>query len=286
MIKLDLHFFDGAAGAAGATGASEGAAEGTAAAEGTEQTNAAEDRKAAYAKLKADYKAEFDHDVKTQLDSRFRSQKAIESRLKAADPVLQALGAKYGIDPGDTASLQKAIETDTAYYEQEAQERGVTVEQLRESKKLLAENERLRAMNQSAEQEAQMNRDLANWGQQAEQAKALYPEIDLSAELGDPVNGERFFNLLHIGGVDVQAAYELIHPEVRDARIQRGTALVAQMAQQRTLDTIKANGMRPAENGAGTPANGKTDPAKMTPEQRREINERVMRGEKVDLRTL
>ena len=86
--------------------------------------------------------------------------------------------------------------------------------------------------------------------------------------------------------MSVQDAYELVHPEARDARIQRGTAMVAKLSQQQTLDTIKAKGMRPTENGAGGGASAVTfDPAKMTPEQRREINQRAMRGEAIDLRT-
>jgi len=282
-IKLNLRFFDGAA------AGSAPAAEATGGAESTQQAAAKatpEDRASAYAKFKAEYKSEFSKDFEAQLGDRLKSHAELKNRMKALDPILSALGSKYGADPSDIESLQRAIDSDESYFEREAEEEGLTVAQLKEQKRLREQVEAFKAEKANAEREAATRQKLVEWGQQGEQLKALYPDFDLGLEANNPDTGEKFLALLKGGLVGVQDAYELVHPEARDARIQRGTAIVAKLSQQQTLDTIKAKGMRPSENGAGGNASAVTfDPNKMTPEQRREINLRAMRGEAIDLRT-
>lgn len=289
FVKLNLRFFDGAGASAGAapTGADGGADGQTAnAAEAQVTTTTQIDRAAEYAKLKADYKAEFSKDFEVQLADRLKGHRAIEARVKAVDPILTALASKYGVDPTDTDSLQKAIDSDESYYEREAEEEGLTVAQLKRQKALEAEVAAFKQERESAERDTLARQKLNEWTEQGVKLKGLYPGFDLAAEAKDPNTGDKFLKLLQGGLVNVQDAYELVHPEARDQRIQRGTAIVAQLAQQQTLDTIKAKGMRPNENGAGGNASSvKTDVSKMTPEQRRELNERAMRGEKIDLRT-
>lgn len=54
------------------------------------------------------------------------------------------LAQKYGVDPGDLEKLSSAIEEDDSYYEDEATRRGLTVQQLKEMKRIERENETLR----------------------------------------------------------------------------------------------------------------------------------------------
>lgn len=283
-IKLNLRFFDGAAGAAegGAPTAQTAPAGGTASAA---DANPAEDRAAAYARFKTEYKDMYTADFQRQMDARFKDHKALEGRMKSLDPVLTSLAVKYGVDAKDPVALQQAIDADTASYEQEAEEAGLTVEQLVRTKRLEAEVNAYRAQQESAQREAATNQKLAEWSTQAEKLKTLYPDFDLAAEANNPESGTSFLKLLETGLMDVQKAYEVIHPDVVEARIARGVSYVAEMTQKQTLDTIKAKGMRPSENGAGMPANTKFDVTKATPEQRRAWNERAMRGEAIDLRT-
>jgi hypothetical protein len=288
-IKLNLRFFDGAA-AGAAPAATATAAESTAPAQSAATEPAAEappavDRKAEYAKLKAEYKDEFKREFEGQLHARLRTHVEASEKLKAISPVVMELSAKYGVVANDPDALRQAIANDKAYYETEAAEKGLTVDQLRTMRKLEADVAAARAEKEQAQYAQYMEKRTQELEQQTAKARELYPDIDLVAEGNDPVTGDRFTKLLKAGLVDVLEAYELIHPERKNERIQRGLSLVAQMTQQQTLDTVRAKGMRPSENGAsGVPSAVKNDPSKWTPEERREINDRVMRGETIDLR--
>lgn len=63
-------------------------------------------------------------------------------------------------------------------------------------------------------------------------------------------------------------------------------AYTAQKTQQRIVDSIRANGMRPAENGntpSATPVMVKRDPSSFTKKDRNEIARRAEMGQKVVL---
>ncbi|HNW87269.1 MAG TPA: hypothetical protein PLP25_02945 [Candidatus Limiplasma sp.] len=291
MLRLNLRFFDGGAGdGAGASSGAEGAATGlNASAEAIPgaqvSTDKGDERLAAYEKFKGENKDLFSADFNKQLDARFKSAKHTEARLNEVNPVLQALEGKYGTKPGDVPALLKAIESDTAYFEQEAEERGMTVEQLKHVKTLESELARRNQEEADRQRDEARDRKLTEWNDQAEKAKAVYPQLDLLAEMNDPQTGERFFKLMASGLIDVQTAYETVHPEQRDARITAASGMIAKMTQQQTLDTIRARGMRPAENGlhSTTPASLKKDVSKLTREERDDLARRALRGEAIEL---
>ena len=108
------------------TDGTQDAAEKSKPAEKAKQTP--EQRRAEFERLiKEEYKDEFAQRTQQLIDRRFRETKTLQSQLQALSPVMELLAEKYGVKPGDTAGLAKAIEEDSSYYEDAAVEKGVTV---------------------------------------------------------------------------------------------------------------------------------------------------------------
>ena len=78
--------------------------------------------------------------------NRLKGQKETVEKYNALAPTLETLAKKYGVDASDINALNKAIEEDDAYYEEEALEKGVTVEQLKQFKKMERENAELKKL--------------------------------------------------------------------------------------------------------------------------------------------
>ena len=307
--QLDLQLFaDGGAGAAGGTGA-EGATGVTATAAvpqtkgvksnplanvvygkqdggvqvATAQENAADtdpvappDRNAEFEKLiKGEYKDLYDQRVQDTVQKRLKGSKETEATLKALTPTLEKLAQKYGVDPSNIEALNKAIEDDDSYYEQEALEKGVSVEQLKEFKKMEKENAELKRMQQEQDAKEKGAKLYAQWMDQAEKAKTVYPSFDLRAEMGNP----KFLDLLR-ANIDVRTAYEVIH---KDDIIPAAMQFTAKAVEQKLTNKIIAGGARPSENGISSQsaAQVKSDVSQLTKADRAEIIRRVQRGEKI-----
>lgn len=243
-------------------------------------------RRAEFEKLiKGDYKDLFDERAQKIIDARFKENKTLEeqaNRAKALDPVLELLSTKYGIDSSDVENLVKAIQQDDSYYEEEAAQKGLTVEQLKHMKKIERENAEFRRAAEEQKRRADADRVYADWQQQSEDCKRFYPNFDLRSESANEETGKRFLSLLR-GGVDVKTAYEVVH---KDELISGAMQYTAQTIQQKTVNDIRARGMRPDENGAngnGPAVITKTDPKTFTKKDREEIVRRVRRGERIEL---
>lgn len=312
FMELNLRIFDG--GAAGGAGAGDGAGTGDgggapAGAEvpvkdikyGKQQTteipahkgpetqvtsNTADERRAAFEQLiKGEYKDLYDERVQQNISSRFKQQKAMEEQLnalKAFEPVLDMLGTKYGADARDANAILKALEEDNSFYEDEALQKGISVEQLKYQHKLERENAAFKRSMEEQQRRAMAEQRYQQLTQQGEALKQIYPNFDLNAEANDPNTGNRFKGLIN-SGVDVRTAYEVIHMnDIMGGAMQ----YTAQVIQQKTVNDIRARGMRPAENGAGGNAAAsvvRSDPSKFTRKDRDEISRRVMRGERIEL---
>ena len=196
--------------------------------------------------------------------------------------MLELLANKYGVDGKDVDALVKAIEEDDSYYEDEAIQKGLTVEQLKKQKALERENAEFKRAREEAERRQNADRIYAQWQQQGEDTKRFYPNFNFQAEVTNAETSSRFLDLLR-AGVDVRTAYEVVH---KDELIAGAMQYTAQTIQQKTVNDIRARGMRPAENGtAGNNAavTVKTDPTKFTKKDREEISRRVMLGERIVL---
>ena len=274
MFTLDLQLL--AEGAAPAAEAGNGEVAAPAGENGQDAADNQLSREARFEQaIKGDYKDLFDARVQSIVKDRLKNSKDAESRLKSLSPTLDMLGRKYGVDVNDVNALNKAIEDDNSFYEDEALEKGLSVEQLKEIRKVERENAELKAKMQEAQKREQADRIYAGWLDQAEKAKVKYPNLDLSAELQ---NGQ-FVDLLR-AGVDVEAAYTVVH---KDEIIGSVMQFANQKGEEKVAASVRANGMRPVEGamkpeGTGSP---RTDPASMTKEQREELIRRSLRGEKI-----
>jgi hypothetical protein len=185
------------------------------------------------------------------------------------------LARKYGVKSDDIEALNKAIEEDDAYYEDEAMEKGITVEQLKEFRKMERENADLRRQMQERQTKENAERMYAGWMEQAEAAKAVYPTFDLKAEMNNP----QFVNLLR-NNIDVRTAYEVLH---KDEIIPAAMQFTAKAVEQKLTNKIMSGGARPVENGnrSQSAAVVKSDVSQLSKADRQEIIRRVQRGEKI-----
>ena len=242
-------------------------------AEGEAQTV---DRNAEYAKLKSEYKDLYDAEVQNILTKRLAKTKETVDKYDALSPTLELLAKKYGVDPTDVNALNRAIEEDDAYYEEEALEKGITVEQLKEIRKMEKENAELKKQMQQREMRENANKLYAKWMEQAESMKSVYPSFDLKAEMQNP----KFVDLLKVPSIDVRTAYEVIH---KDEIMPAAMHFTAKTVEQKLTNKIIANGARPTENGISSQSASvtKSDVSQLTKADRQEVLRRVARGEKI-----
>ena len=281
-MTLDLQLFaeggDGGTGSAGAMGVTESAANSqTQITDGDGTTATTIDRNAEFEKLiKGEYKDLYDARVKDTVQKRLKSTKETVDKYNSLSPMLETLGKKYGVDFNDADALIKAIEEDDSFYEQEALEKGITVEALKEIKKMERENATLKKQMDELNAKENADRQVASWMQEAESVKAISPSFDLGVELQNP----RFIDLLNVPGVDVRTAYELTH---KDDIIAGAMQFTAKTVEKKLADKVMANGSRPAENGMNSQAASltKSDVSQLTKAQRADINRRVLGGERV-----
>ncbi len=303
-LRIDLQLFGEGSGTGdgGATGVTEGAAvpqqkgaknpladvkygiqpetepgEAQAAAVQEQETEtSAIDRNAEFDRLiKEEYKDLYDAKVQDTVQKRLKATKETVDKYNALSPTLEILAKKYGVDVSDIKALNAAIEDDNTYFEDEAMQKGVSVQQLKEIRKMERENADLK--RQMQEQEAQQNaaKLYSAWMNQAEAVKTVYPSFSLEAEMQNP----RFIDLLR-SNVDVRTAYEVLH---KDEIIPAAMQFTAQKVEQQLTNKIIANGARPIENGISSQsaAQVKSDVSQLTKADRAEINRRVARGEKI-----
>ena len=237
---------------------------------------ATEDREAKFNELiKGEYKDLYDARMQDTIQKRLKGTKDTVDKYNALTPTLEMLAKKYGVDANDIAALNKAIEEDDSYYEAEALEKGLTVEQLKEIRKMERENADLKAQMNEKQRKDNAAQQYAAWMKQAEDAKKLYPSLDLNTEAKNP----EFLKLLH-SGIDVGSAYLVIH---KDEIIPAAMQHTAKVVEQKLANKIIAGGARPTENGNSSQSASvvKSDVSQLSKADRQEIIRRVQRGEKI-----
>ena len=240
------------------------------------QTVAQPDRNAEFEKLiKGEYKDLYDAKMQDTIQKRLKGQKEIVDKYNALNPTLEMMAKKYGVDANDIEALTKAIEEDDSYYEQEALEKGMSVQQLKEIKKMERENAHLKAQMEEAQRQENGKKLYAAWMQQAEEAKKVYPSFDLRAEMNNP----KFLELLR-NNVDVRTAYEVTH---KDEIIGGAMQFTAKTVESKLAKSIASGWTRPSENGMSSQSAAvvKSDVSQLSKEDRAEIIRRVQRGEKI-----
>ena len=234
------------------------------------------DRNAEFERLiKGEYKDLYDARMQDTIQKRLKSSKETVDKYNELTPTLEMLAKKYGVDIGDIASLNKAIQEDDSYYEEEALERGISVQQLKEIRKMERENAALKAQMEQAQRQENGKKLYAAWMQQAEEAKKIYPSFDIRTEMNNP----KFVDLLR-SNIDVRTAYEVLH---KDDIIRGAMQFTAQTVESKLAKKVASNGARPAENGMSSQSAAvvKSDVSQLSKADRAEIIRRVQRGEKI-----
>jgi hypothetical protein len=246
------------------------------AAEVQAETVAQPDRNAEFERLiKGEYKDLYDAKMQDTIQKRLKGQKETVDKYNALQPVLEILGKKHGVDATDIEALTKAIEEDDSYFEDEAMEKGLTVQQLKEFKRIERENAEFKAQQEELQRQENGKKLYAAWMQQADEAKKVYPSFDMRAEMENP----KFLDLLR-SNIDVRTAYEVLH---KDEIIPAAMQFTAQTVESKLAKKIASNGARPSENGMSSQSAAvvKSDVSQLSKADRAEIIRRVQRGEKI-----
>lgn len=225
--------------------------------------------------IRGKYKEQYDKRTHDTVQKRLKGSKETVDRYNELAPTLEMLSKKYGVDATDVKALNRAIEEDNSFYEEEALQKGLTVEQLKEMRKMERENADLKRQMQEKNVREKADKLYASWMNQAEAIKSVYPSFDLNTELQNP----KFTDLLK-NNIDIRTAYEVLH---KDEIIPAAMQFTAQKVSQQMTNSIIANGARPVENGISSQSSvvTKGDVSKLTKADIAEINRRVARGEKI-----
>ena len=243
----------------------------------TENASTEIDRNAEFEKLiKGDYKDAYNQRVQETVQKRLKGTKEITDKYEALAPVLEILSKKHGVEEGNIDALIKAIEEDDSYFEEEALEKGMTVEELKRIRKIEKENSQLKAEMAENQRRANAAKLYGEWLRQAEEVKGIYPSFDLETELRNPA----FRRLVQDPAIGVRTAYEAIH---HDDVVQGAMQFTAQAVEQKLVNNIIAGGARPIENGNASQSASltKSDVSQLSKADRAEIARRVARGEKI-----
>lgn len=237
-------------------------------------------RRADFEKYITENKDLYDERVQGLIRNRLRDHEQLEKRATEYGELADVLAAKYGVESADANAIMKAIEEDRGFYQDAAERAGMTVEQYRENQRIMRENAQLRREMQQVHSEQQRHEALTALQQQEAGMKQFYPNFSLDAEAQLPTWG-RFRDLMTKNMLPMREAYELIH---RDDIIGGAVQYAYTQTQQKVVNDIRTRAARPSENGIGQSAPAaqpRIDPAKLSREERRAINERVMNGERV-----
>jgi len=226
--------------------------------------------------IKGKYRDLFHARVQEIIDRRFGETKDLKKRIEQAQPLIDRIANRYGVDASDLQALTKAVEEDSSYFEQEAAEKGMPVDMLKEMKRIEHENKRLKAAGEAERHRQQAYRVYGEWMREAEQMRELYPAFDFQTEIDNP----QFLNLLKAPGVDVRTAYEVVH---RDEIIGGAMQHTAQAVAQKMADNLAVRSARPPEIGASgqSAVTFKPDVESLSKDDLKEIWKRVGQGERI-----
>ena len=254
---------------------------GVATTEGTEQVATAEESWDSM--IKGRYKKEYDAAVKNAVNKRFRNQQNLQSKIDSIDPIVRQLATRYGVQPNADGSipidqLSAKLNEDDSMYEQEAFQRGMSVQDLKQLKALENENRMLKANNQRTAEQQEWDAIVS----QGDATKEVYPDFDLDVEMQNPQFGRLLATMQKSGFPNaVQTAYEAVH---RDEIMGGAMRYAVAQTEQKISNSIQSGLRRPSENGTRQQSSstiGNMDPSKLTREQIADIKKRAERGERV-----
>jgi hypothetical protein len=308
QTTLDLCLFGGDGGAA--AGAGDAAAEQATA----EAARPAPSREDAFNRLiSGEYRDEYVKRTQQMIDTRFKQSKELESRYNALRSAVDALGRHFGVDASaqelpdrliaaveEAARLQQAqpLTTDEPAPADSAQpladdaapagsaqpvadETGDALPEGGEAPQEPADP-RIYQRGKNPVMDRMVDRATDRWFREAWQLKNRHPAFDMAAEMNGP-NSRPFLGMLH-SGVPVQTAWQALH---MDELLKNAIAYAVENTRQRTVDSIRARGLRPEEAAAGAPAAAaqilRADPATWDPDEMNSAIQQARMGKKIYL---
>lgn len=233
--------------------------------------------------IKGQYKKEYNQAVKDAVNKRFKNQRDLQGQIDSIDPMVRALAQKYGVNANEDGSipieaLTKMVLDDNSMYEEEAFQRGMSVQDLKQLKQLEAENKALRSANQRTEEQKEWDAIVS----QGEALKQIYPEFDLDMEMGNAQFGRLLATMQRSGFPNpVQTAYEAVHRE----EIMSGAMRYAVSQTEQKISNSIQSGMRKPTENLSTSQSAATvpgsDPSRLTLAQIQDIKKRAERGERI-----
>ncbi len=233
----------------------------------------ADDRAAKFdALIRGEYKDLYEGKLKDTISKRLKGTEETVTRYNQLSPVLDLLAGKYGVDANDVEALSKAIEDDETFYEDEALEKGLTVQQVKELRKMQRENKALKAEMEQRRSKEEADRTLAAWTDEAKQIKEIYPSFDMKTELENPKMQKLLLN-----GFSMMDAFKALHSdEIIGGAMQYTAGQIA----KKVANNIASGKNRPAEGAMGgkSAVTVKRDVSQLTKADRQEIIRRAQRG--------
>lgn len=233
-----------------------------------------EDKRKAYDDMiNGEFKEFYTKDTQNMINRRFKETKALEKQVADQQPIIDMLMQRYGAT--DTESLMSAIEGDSAYWQDAADDAGMSVSQFMEFQKLQRENRALLQQQEAYVNQQKVDQQLAQWTQEAEAIKQSYPNFNLEAEAQNP----EFIRLLQ-AGTPMEHAYKVLH---LDEILNDERNVTAAYTEKKVIDNVRARGQRPQEAGlnSNNAITYKSDVASMSNKDILEIARRVKRGESI-----
>ena len=239
-------------------------------AESKAEPDTGKDRKAAWKELiEGEYKEEFQNQTQGIINKRFREMKSLQEQNAQLGKLAEKLADRYGVDPGNTAELLKAIEGDSGFLREQA-------DKYREQQSLKRENEYYRRQQEALERERGIREQVNQWQQEAQNVKQIYPDFDLEREFRE---SKDFADLVK-SGIPIQKAYEVAH---FDQIVGGALRYAVKEASTQTAANIRNRASRPEEGASkgGAAVTVKSDVHKLTKADREEIARQVLAGKTI-----
>jgi len=183
---------------------------------------------------------------------------------------------------GNPESLLNYLKAQQDLWADAASAAGMSTEAYQKMTNIQRQSEEILGQQRAQQEAALRQQQFENWDRQAEEARELYPDLDLVAGLDNPQ-----FTRLMDSGFTVQQAFEAVHhQELMDGAIRSASSIAAQNATRKTVNALRSSQQRPAENGVGGSAGSgahRLDPRTMSSEQRKSLIDRAMAGERITL---
>ena len=277
--KFNIRAFDGEGGAAAAGPASAGSGD-TSQAAAVNEANTTSDAGSAtdisFEDYRNSYKEDFDKWFNKEFGRRHRDYKDLIAKVDAARNMFDMAATRFGIeDRDDWASITQAMENDDYLYAERAEQNNRTIEEQKTWDKMERENRQFRETQKQMQAQQNMQRKLAEWEQQSNNLKQIFPNFDLDNELQNP----EFIQMLQ-NGMSMERAFYAIHGEEITTGAMQYTA---QAVRQATAEDIATRKTRPRENGLASNAAAKVskDVHNLTKAERAAIAAQSLKGQPI-----